>query len=85
MPTVTPQSTPNPNAMKFTIAGHSFDAPRTISAADAEATPFAAAIFALPGVVSLFCTADFVTVTKDSSAAWDNIVPAAQAALEENF
>jgi len=85
MPTVTPQSTPNPNAMKFTIAGHTFDAPRTFGAADAEATPFAAAIFAMPGVVSLFCTADFVTVTKDSTAAWETIVPGAQAALEEHF
>lgn len=83
--TVTPQPTPNPNAMKFTIAGHAFDAPMTISKDAAEKTAFAEAIFGLPGVVSLFCTADFVTVTKDTAADWADIIPGAQAALETNL
>ena len=83
--TITPQPTPNPNAMKFTIVGHAFDAPQTFSKDAAEGTPFAEAIFGLPGVVSLFCTADFVTVTKDSSADWADIIPGAQAALEANL
>ena len=83
--TITPQTTPNPNAMKFTIAGHAFDAPRTFSKDAAEGTAFAEAIFGLPGGVSLFCTADFVTVTKDSSADWADIIPGAQAALEANL
>ncbi len=83
---VTPQPTPNPNALKFTIAGHTFDAPVTFAnAGAASGTSFAEAIFEIPGVVSIFCTADFVTVTKDSSADWDAILPSAQQALERSF
>jgi len=85
MANVTAQPTPNPAAYKFTIAGHAFDGPKTVgSAADASGTPFEA-IFALPGVVSIFATADFVTITKDSGADWAGIIDPATAALSSAF
>ncbi len=84
--TVTPQPTPNPNAVKFSIAGHTFDAPMTFAnAGSASGTSFAEAIFEIPGVVSIFCTADFVTVTKDSDADWAAIMPSARQALESKL
>ena len=43
------------------------------SAADAG-TDFQRAIFAIPGVVSLFGVNDFVTVTREPSAEWDPII-----------
>ena len=85
MATVIPQATPNPQAFKFTIEGHAFDAPVTVgSAADAAGTPFEG-LFQLPGVVSLFATANFVTLTKDPSADWAQIVDSAKELLEGCF
>ena len=85
MSNVTAQPTPNPAAYKFTIEGHSFDGPKTIgSVADAGGTPFEA-LFALPGVVSIFATANFVTITKDASADWGGIIDPATQALSSAF
>ncbi len=84
MAQVIPQATPNPQAYKFTIDGHAFAAPVTIgSAGDAAGTPFEGVF--LPGVVSVFATANFVTLTKEPAADWDGIIPGAKAALESAF
>jgi hypothetical protein len=45
----------------------------------------AEALLALPGVTSVFMTADFVTISKNAETDWDDIVPGAQAILEEHF
>ncbi|MEM8885203.1 MAG: NifU N-terminal domain-containing protein [Planctomycetota bacterium] len=85
MATVTAQPTPNPAAYKFTIQGHTFDGPKTIgSAAEASGTPFEP-LFALPGVKSVFATADFVTITKDAAADWGGIIDSATEALSSAF
>ncbi len=85
MSNVTAQPTPNPAAYKFTLEGHQFDAPITIgSAGEAAGTPFEA-IFALPGVMSVFATANFVTITKEPAADWTGIVDSATAALSASF
>ena len=85
MANVTAQPTPNPAAYKFTIEGHSFDGPQTIgSAADAAGTPFEP-LFGLPGVVSVFATANFVTVTKAADADWTAILEPAQSAISQAF
>jgi hypothetical protein len=85
MANVTAQPTPNPAAYKFTIEGHSFAGPQTVgSATDAAGTPFES-LFALPGVVSVFATADFVTITKDPSVDWTGIVDPATKALSNAF
>jgi len=82
---VIPQPTPNPQAYKFTLEGHSFDAPITIgSAGEAAGTPFQG-LFALPGVASVFATANFVTVMKEPAADWEPILEAAKAALSSAF
>ena len=85
MAEIVPQPTPNPQAYKFTIEGHTFDSARTIgSAGEAEGTPFAG-LFELPGVVSLFMTANFVTIMKEPAADWEPIVGPAKALLESAF
>lgn len=82
---VIPQPTPNPQAYKFTLEGHAFPAPKTIGDAKAAAgTPFAA-LFALPGVASIFATANFVTITKAPGADWAQIVEPAKKVLEKAF
>ena len=75
--------TPNPNAMKFSV-GVSVGGPISHTAASG-AEGFASEILALHGVVGLFMTADFITVTKTPDATWDGIVPEATSILEAEF
>lgn len=65
-------TTPNENAMKFTLncqaieAGH-----KTYANAEAAAeNPVARALFAIDGVAQVFLMADFITVTKKPEAGW---------------
>ncbi len=85
MAEVIPQATPNPQAYKFTIEGHTFDRPITIgNAGDAAGTPFEG-LFALPGVAGVFATANFVTLTKEPAADWDGIIAGATQILSQAF
>ena len=82
MAAAVPSTTPNPNAMKFTL---DVTLPAMLDIRSAEAAtgdPLAERIFAIPGVVMLFGTADFLTVSREEGADWDLIVPAVQAAAE---
>jgi hypothetical protein len=82
---VIPQPTPNPHAYKFTLDGHTFARPVTVGSAEAaEGTPFAT-LFAVPGVLSVFATSNFVTVTKDPGLGWQAIVGPVREALEQAF
>jgi hypothetical protein len=76
--------TPNPNALKFVVGAH-FDKPLSFVAGRPAEHPAAAALLALPGVTSVFMTADFVTISKTPDAFWDEITPAARRILEEQF
>jgi len=78
--------TPNPDAMKFTVDVR-FDEMFTVSSADhaADASPLAAAIFAVGGVGSVFGTADFITVTRTDGADWSAIEVAVRAAVADHL
>ena len=85
MATATPSPTPNPNAMKYDL---DVKLPATLNLANAEAAagnPFAEAVFAAPGVASIFGVNDFVTVTRAPGADWDPIIAAVQAAAAEHL
>ena len=78
-------TTPNPDAMKFTL-DRRFEEMFTVpSAEDAESNPFAAAVFASGGVASVFGTADFVTITRAAGGDWDDIESAVRAAAAEHL
>lgn len=79
---VTP--TPNPNALKFTV-GAEFASPSSFAAGQETDDPVASPLLALPGVTSVFMSADFVTVSKSPEAFWDEIAPEATRILEEHF
>ncbi len=77
MAQATPAETPNPNAMKFTL---DVTVPETVNATSVEAAagqPLAEALFAIDGVIGVFATSDFVTVSKAPAADWEAIMPAA--------
>ncbi|HEX2849893.1 MAG TPA: NifU N-terminal domain-containing protein [Acidimicrobiales bacterium] len=85
MATATPGPTPNPNALRFAL-DVTFPAPISASSpADAAGNPFLEAVMAIDGVVSVFGTADFVTVTRGPDGDWDAIVPGVQAAAAEHL
>lgn len=85
MASATPSSTPNPNAMKYSL---DVKLPGTLNLAKAEAAadnPFAAAVFQVEGVQSLFGVNDFVTVTRKPGADWDIITAGVQKAAAEHL
>ena len=73
----TPAETPNPNAMKFTLDVTIPEMVNAPSPAAATGQPLAETLFDIDGVVGVFATADFVTVSKSPEADWATIVPAA--------
>lgn len=77
MARVRPSTTPNPNAMKFTL---DVTLPERIDTTRAEGveTPFAQAMLAVDGVASVFGVNDFVTITREPDAEWDAIVCAVE-------
>lgn len=69
--------TPNPNAMKFTLdvtLPHGLES----KSGDEPEDPFEAALLALDGVDSVFGINDFVTITRNDGADWDDIVCAVE-------
>lgn len=81
---VAAEPTPNPNAMKFTV-GKPVGGPATFSRDSAGENPAADSLLAIEGVVSVFFTADFVTLTKSPEAAWEDITDRASSVLEDHF
>ena len=87
MVVVTPEGTPNPNAVKFTL-----DRPATEkrsetfrAGSDPADSPLGAKIFALDGITNVFLTANFVSVTKGDWMDWDELVPAIIEQIEAFF
>lgn len=81
---VVAQTTPNPNAMKFTV-GVKVGGPVTYRVGQDVEHPLAAAILAKEGVASVFWTADFVTVSKVADGDWATIRPEVESVLREHF
>jgi hypothetical protein len=87
MATATPSPSPNPNALRFQL---DVTLPGTLSInspaeAEAEGNAFAEAVFAVPGVASIFGVNDFVTITRAPGVSWDPIVAAVQEAASEHL
>ena len=82
--TVSVRPTPNPDALMFRLDGATaVDAGMLayFSAAEAQAHPLGAALFALDGVASILVVPAFVTVTKRPESAWDPLAAQVEALL----
>tara|TARA_Y100001960_G_C14632257_1_gene806412 strand:+ start:206 stop:472 length:267 start_codon:yes stop_codon:yes gene_type:complete len=68
-------TTPNENAMKYTLNCNAIDSGhKTYANAEAaEDSPVAKALFAIDGVNQVFLMADFISVTKKPEASWGNL------------
>ncbi|MDO3408180.1 NifU N-terminal domain-containing protein [Saccharibacillus sp. CPCC 101409] len=77
------QRTPNPNSVRIGADAVLFEGPKSTSVKKGEPTdhPLAAALVAIDGVDNIFGMRDFVTVSKEPDADWDNILPEVEAAF----
>jgi nicotinamide mononucleotide (NMN) deamidase PncC len=74
--------TPNPNALKVSVGAALTAKPVTFAnAASAAGHPLASALFAIPGVASVFIFNNYVTITKSTDADWGAIEPQLEAAF----
>lgn len=81
------EGTPNPATLKF-LPGRDVMGAGTAdfaTAASAERSPLATALFELPGVARVFFGGDFVTVTKSDLADWASLRPQILSALMDHF
>ena len=81
---IEPQPTPNPNALKFSV-GVDVGGPKTYVAGGEVDDPAVRALLEIEGVTSIFMTADFVTISKNPTADWAEITPAAQEILTVQY
>jgi Scaffold protein Nfu/NifU N terminal len=84
---VSPEPTPNPNAIKFTLDRPSTDggAETFKEGSDPAASALGARIFSLGDVTNVFATANFVSVTKADGADWNDLGPKVVGAIEAHF
>jgi hypothetical protein len=78
-------TTPNPDAMKYTVDRRFDEMFNIVSAEDAGANPFAKAVFDGGGVASVFGTADFVTITRTEGADWTEIEQVVRSAAAQHL
>ena len=85
--TVQVDTTPNENALKFTINQPAIESGHKTypNAEAAEESPVAKALFAIDGVTSVFLMADFITVTKKPEVSWEGIQEAAVSVIQASF
>jgi hypothetical protein len=68
------QDTPNPNALKCVLNRRVAESPKSyFKPEDAAADPFAASLFAIPGVTNILIHSDWITVSKRPDADWKSI------------
>jgi len=88
MTTIEAESTPNPNSIKFTTTSGRFrdDGVAAFSSPeDARDHSLARHLFSIRGVEDVFITPDFVTVSKQSGADWEDAVPKIKSALADHL
>jgi Fe-S cluster biogenesis protein NfuA len=79
------EMTPNPETMKFVAnkllyPGKSIDFPDIMSA---KPSPLATELFGFPFIRAVFIASNFVTLTKTSETAWNDIIPTIRQFLKE--
>ncbi|HCN57183.1 MULTISPECIES: NifU N-terminal domain-containing protein [Exiguobacterium] len=68
--------TPNPNSVKITLDGDRFGAKSTsVKKGDTPEDALLASLITIDGIDNLFAYGDFVTVTKEADAEWNDLLP----------
>jgi hypothetical protein len=84
---VKPEPTPNPNAVKFTLDRPAVEGRSQTfrTGSDPAESPLGARLFALDGVTNVFMVSNFVSVTKEDEADWNELVPLVIDELQAHF
>ena len=86
--TITPEQTPNPNAIKFNVDQQLHDdaRPRTFYTREAAQTDdLARALFELKHVTGVMVSNRFITVSKAPEGKWRTLRPKLLAIIESSF
>lgn len=86
MPRITSSPTPNPNSLKFTLDDgtfiesgmESFDSP-----ASAAGHALGSRLFEIEGITNVFILPEFLTVTKEAAAGWNEIIAEVESAVDD--
>ncbi len=80
------EATPNPATLKFLPGKVVMDEGTAdfLNATEADSSPLAQRLFAIPGVTAVFFGYDFITVTKNDSD-WQHLKPAILGTIMEHF
>ena len=79
------QSTPNPNAAKFTLNRVIATQGTTYRTAAEAGTEWAKQLLAIPGVAQLFAVNNFISVTKTPEGDWNILAPQVEQLLRRVF
>ena len=81
------QPTPNPDAMKFLVSHPVIvEGTRSFSSEDeAKGDAFAEALFALPGILNVYVSQDYVSVTKSMMECWTDLVEPIRDVIENKL
>ena len=84
---VSVSTTPNENAMKYTLNCNSIESGHKTyaNAQAAEDSPVAKALFAIDGVSQVFLMADFISVTKKTEVSWSNLEASILEAIKSSY
>ena len=77
-------TTPNPDALKFTL-DVALPAMINISSSERATNEFERAVMARDGVANLFGVNDFVTITRAPGTDWDPIIAGVRRAAQEHL
>lgn len=82
---ITIQQTPNPNSVKIDVSEPIFTGPGSVSLKRGETTdhPLAQSLVEIEGVDNIFGMNDFVTVSKEPEADWEDIIPQVEAVFNK--
>jgi len=80
------EATPNPNSLKFTLDRTIFSKSESYNSPEqAKPSPLATELFKVKGVKSLFFLNNFISVARDPSADWEEIVPEVVEKIQAHF
>ncbi|MEQ6375457.1 NifU N-terminal domain-containing protein [Bacillaceae bacterium S4-13-58] len=80
------ETTPNPNAMKFTSDSNFFEGDGSVSVMKGQTSDYTIMneLLALDGVDNVFGYQNFITVNKGFNADWDQLLPQIEAIFSKN-
>ena len=88
MPSFDIVSTPNPDSLKFESRDFTYLEQGMVAASsrvEAGGHTLATTLLGIPGVANVFIVPQFLTVTKNPSRSWDDVLPLVEKAIRDSL